>query len=73
VCGGVAVLGAADVQRGGAPELDLTPFQIDNLRGAETMAIGNEDQRRVTMAITAAAGRADEPLDLGRREIFADP
>jgi len=35
------------------------------------MAIGDEDQRRITMPIAAAAGGADELFDLGRREILA--
>jgi hypothetical protein len=51
-----AVLGAADVERGIAAEFNLAPFQIRNLAGAETVAISDEDERRVTMTIAAAAG-----------------
>jgi hypothetical protein len=57
VRGRLAVLSAADVQRGGAAEVHLRPLEVGNLAGAEAVPISNEDQRRVTMAVAAAAGR----------------
>jgi hypothetical protein len=64
-------LGAAHVERGGAAEFDLAPFQIGDLTGAQAMPVAEQDQRRVTMPIAAAACCADEPFDLGRREVLA--
>ena len=37
----LAVLGAAHVQRGGAAELDLAPFEIDDFAGAQAVTIGD--------------------------------
>jgi hypothetical protein len=62
----LTVLRPADVQRGRAAEFDLRPFEVRDLGGAQAMAIGDENQRRVTMAVAAAAGRADELSDLVR-------
>jgi hypothetical protein len=57
--------------RRGAAELDLRPFQIGDLAGAQAVAIADKDERRVTMGMAGAAGGADELFDLGRRQIFA--
>jgi hypothetical protein len=53
--GGLAVLGAADVQRGGAAEFHLRPLKVRDLAGAETVAVRDEDEHRVTMRVSAAA------------------
>jgi hypothetical protein len=42
--GGLAVLGAVPMQRRIAAELDLAPFEVRDLAGAQTVAVGNEDQ-----------------------------
>jgi hypothetical protein len=57
-----------DMERDGSAELDLAPFEIGDLARAQAVAIADEDQRRVSMAVAASAGRADEFFDLGRRQ-----
>jgi hypothetical protein len=47
----LAVLGGADVQRGGAAEFYLCPFQVADLDGAQTVPIGDEDQRGVPQPV----------------------
>ena len=66
----LAVLGAADVQRGRSAELDLRPFQIADLDRPEAMPEGDQDQRGVPVTVAAIPGRLDQLLDLGRRQIF---
>jgi hypothetical protein len=51
----LAVLGAAHVQRGGTGERDLAPLEVGDPVGAQAVTIRNEDQRRITMAMSAAA------------------
>jgi hypothetical protein len=67
----LSILRSPNMQAGGAAELDLRPFEVSDLAGAQAVAVGDEDERRVTMPIAAAAGGADQVLDLGRREILA--
>jgi GNAT superfamily N-acetyltransferase len=55
----LAVLRPADVERRGAAELDLQPFQIGDLAGAQAVAIADKNERRVTMGMAGAAGGAD--------------
>jgi hypothetical protein len=52
--------------------LDLRPFQVGDLAGAQAVPVGNEDQRRVTMRMAAAAGRSGKPGDLGFGQVLAD-
>ena len=59
----LAVLGAADVQGGGAIKFDLRPFQIANLDRAQPVPVGHEDQCCVTMPIAALAGSPDKRFD----------
>jgi hypothetical protein len=67
----LAVLRPADVQRGGAAELDLRPFEVSDLGGAQAVAISDQHHGDVAVPIAAAAGRADEFVDLGRRQVLA--
>src|SRR5262245_28772333 len=47
-----AFLRSTDVQTAGV-QLDLGPFQIDQLRGAQAVAIGDQDHRRITVTMPA--------------------
>jgi hypothetical protein len=68
----LAVLGATDVECGGVAELDLRSLEAGDVAGAETTSISDENEGRIPMPMAAAAGGADEPLDLGGgREILA--
>ena len=72
--GRLAVLDPAHMQRGIAAEFDLRPFQVANLDGSQPVAIGNQDQRGIAVAMAAiAAGRFHQLLDLGRGHIFPLP
>jgi hypothetical protein len=51
VRGWLAILGTADVQRGGASEFDLRPLQVADLDGPQTVPIGDEDQCGVPQAV----------------------
>jgi hypothetical protein len=68
----LAVLGAADVQRGIAAQLDLAPFEIGDLAGARAVAIIDQDRGRVPIAVAAAAGGADKSVDLGLGQVSRD-
>ena len=57
-----------------ACEIDLAPFESAKLADAQAVPIGDQDHRRIAMAIaTALASRGHQRLDLGRRQIFARP
>jgi len=69
--GGLALLGAADMQGSRAAELDLRPLQFAGLPGAQAVAVGHDDQAGIPQAPAAVLGRLDQLLDLGRGQIFA--
>jgi hypothetical protein len=47
--GGFTALGAADMQRRRSAELGLTPFEIGNLGGAQTVAISDENEHATSV------------------------
>jgi hypothetical protein len=53
---GLAVLRAADVERGVAAPFDLTPFEVANLARPQTMPKRDQDQRGVAVPIAGAMG-----------------
>ena len=53
----LAVLGATDMQAGRPSELNLAPFQLTGLLSAQTVTVGNKDERRVAMPPAAVLGR----------------
>jgi len=59
------------MQRGVAAELDLRPLEVGDLAGAQAVAVGDEDQRRITIAMATIAGLAVELPDLGGRQVLA--
>ena len=51
-------------------EFDMLPLQVADLRGPQTMAIGDQDHGRVTMPVAAMlAGAVHQPLDLALGEV----
>ena len=51
-------------------ELDLLPLQVADLRGPQTMAIGDQDHGRVAMAVAAMlAGAVHQPVDFALGEV----
>src|SRR6516225_7115458 len=51
-------------------QLDLLPLQVADLRGPQTVAIGDKDHGRVAMPIAAMlAGAVHQPLDLALGEV----
>src|SRR5215472_710821 len=51
-------------------QLDLLPLQVADLRGPQTVAIGDKDHGRVAMPIAAVLARAvHQALDLALGEI----
>src|SRR5215472_8379764 len=51
-------------------QLDLLPLQVADLRGPQTVAIGDQDHGRVAMAVAAMlSGAVHEPLDLALGEV----
>jgi hypothetical protein len=66
---GRAALAPADVQTAGV-QFDLVPLQIDQLRGAQTVAICEQDHGCVPVTVAAVLARGvDQLLDLGAGEI----
>ena len=64
-----AFLRSVDVQTAGI-QLDLLPLQIDQLRGAQAVAIGDEHHRRIAMTMPAVlASCIDQLLDLALGQI----
>src|SRR5262249_54684887 len=53
-------------------EFDLLPLQVADLRGPQTVAIGDQDHARVAMPIAAVLARAvHQALDLALGEVAA--
>src|SRR5262245_24962337 len=51
-------------------QLDLLPLQVADLRGPQTVAIGDQDHGRVAMPIAAMlSGAVHQPLDLALGEV----
>jgi len=51
-------------------ELDLLPLQVADLRGPQTVAIGDQDHGRIPMPVAAIlTGAVHQPLDLALGEI----
>ena len=51
-------------------QFDLLPLQVADLRGPQTVAIGDQDHGRVAMPIAAVlAGAVHQPLDLALGEV----
>ena len=66
---GDPVLDAVNVQAA-LGQLDLLPLQVADLRGPQTVAIGDKDHGRVAMPIAAMlAGAVHQALDLALGEI----
>ena len=71
VRGGEAVLESRDVHQAGL-EVDLLPAHRDELRDAQPMPVGEEDERPIARTVAADLARGlQELLDLRRREILA--
>src|SRR5436190_22009515 len=67
-----AVLGPADMHAA-LVELDLVPLEIADLRGSQSMTIGDQDHGRVSMSVAAVlAGIVHELFDLARRQVFSN-
>jgi hypothetical protein len=73
VRGWLAALDPADVQRGCLP-VDLRPLQIAQLLCPQTMAIGDQHQGGIALALgvglAALPGGLDKLLDLVRRQVL---
>src|SRR6516164_8084038 len=66
---GNPVLHAVNVQAA-LGQLDLLPLQVADLRGPQTVAIGDQDHGRVAMAVAAMlAGAVHQPVDLALGEV----
>ena len=53
-------------------QLDLLPLQVADFRGPQAVAIGDQDHRRVAMAVAAIfASAVHQPLDLALGKIAA--
>src|SRR5215831_5195600 len=51
-------------------QLDLLPLQVADLRGPQTVAIGDQDHGRVAVAVAAMlAGAVHQPVDLALGEV----
>src|SRR5437870_12409685 len=67
-----AVLGPADVHAA-VVELDLVPLEIADLRGSESMTIGDQVHGRVSMSVAAVlAGIVHELFDLAGGQVFSN-
>ena len=68
---GITLLKAIDVHQA-LLEIDLIPAQADQLRDAETVTIGQHDQRGISMTVPPyPSGRIDELIDFLFSEVFA--
>src|SRR5262249_19602058 len=66
---GDSVLDAVNVQAA-LGQLDLLPLQVADLRGPQTVAIGDQDHGRVAMAVAAMlSGAVHQALDLALGEV----
>src|SRR5262245_52097168 len=66
---GNAVLDAVNVQAA-LGQFDLLPLQVADLRGPQTVAIGDQDHGRVAMPVAAMlSGAVHQALDLALGEI----
>jgi len=66
---GDPVLDAVNVQAA-LGQLDLLPLQVADLRGPQTVAIGDKDHGRVAMPVAAVLARAvHQALDLAVGEV----
>jgi hypothetical protein len=72
VCGGGSPFDAGNVNLA-AIEVDRIPPKPDCLNRAKSVSKGDQDQRRIAVSMPVFAGSRDEPIDLGTREVFADP
>jgi hypothetical protein len=63
-------LGPAHMQAPGG-EVDVVPAQRHDLRGSESVAVGNQDGRGVPMSGAVLLGGLDKPLHLPFGQIFA--
>jgi hypothetical protein len=61
----LAILYSPNMQRGRPTKLHLTPFEIGDLRGPQTVAEGDQDQGCVAMTVAAVLGNLDQLFDLG--------
>src|SRR6266566_9747354 len=67
-----AVLGPADMHAA-LVELDLMPLEIADLRGSQSMTIGDQDHGRISMSIAAVlAGIVHELFDLAGGQVFSN-
>ena len=67
-----AVLGPADVHAA-LVELDLVPVEIADLRGSQSVTVGDQNHGRVSMSVAAVlAGIVHELFDLAGGQVFAD-
>src|SRR5262245_2364075 len=65
-----AVLGPADVHAA-LVQLNLVPLQIADLRGPQSMTVGDQDHGRVSIPVTAVlAGVVHELFDLASGQVF---
>src|SRR5262245_35495246 len=68
--GWCAVLGPADVYAA-LVELDLMPFEIANLRGPQSVTVGDQDHGRVSMSVAAVLeGIVHELFDFADGQVF---
>src|SRR5262245_42816085 len=65
-----AVLGPADVHPA-LVQLDLMPLEIADLRGLQSVTVGDQDHGRVSMSIAAVlAGMVHELFDFASGQVF---
>src|SRR5262245_32725329 len=65
-----AVLGPADVHAA-LVQLDLMPLEIADLRGPQSVTVGDQDHGRVSMSVAAVlAGMVHELFDLASGQVF---
>jgi hypothetical protein len=67
-----AVLDPADVQ-GCAGEVNLVPTQVADLGSPQPVPVGEEDHRRVTMAVTVVPRGLEQGLDLAWGQVLSGP
>ena len=54
-------------------EVDAVPPQRDQLRRAQAVTVGKQDQGGVAVAVAIGAGGGDQLLDLSLGQVFARP